>query len=46
MGSQMSAQERSDRAQVVVDNSGDVESLENNIRDLWEKRVKEKVGKV
>ena len=46
MGSQMSAEERSGRAQVVVDNSGDVASLENTIRDLWEKQVRERVGKV
>lgn len=44
--SQMSAEERSARSQVVVENSRDVETLENMVRSLWDTRVKGKVGKV
>ena len=41
--SQMDIQERLDRADVVVDNSGDVAALEATVRSLWETRVKGKV---
>lgn len=46
IGSQMSAAERRQRSDVVIDNSGDVSDLERTIRALWNSRVKEKVGKV
>ena len=38
--SQMDRSERLDRAQVVVDNSGDVAALEETVNNLWENRVK------
>ncbi len=41
--SQMDIQERLDRADVVVDNSGDVAALEATVKSLWESRVKGKV---
>ena len=41
--SQMDIQERLDRADVVVDNSGDVAALEATVKTLWETRVKGKV---
>ena len=46
INSQMSPEERARRAQVVVDNSGDVTHLESTIKSLWDNRVKAKVGKV
>ena len=44
--SQMPAQERARRSDIVIDNSGDVAALETAILSLWNGRVKEKVGKV
>ncbi len=43
IGSQMSFEERRRYANVVVDNSGDMDKLQVNVRDLWESRVKGKV---
>lgn len=43
LGSQMDIQERLDRSDVVVENSGDVAALEATVRSLWESRVKGKV---
>jgi dephospho-CoA kinase len=45
ISSQMSAQERDARSQVVVDNSGDLPRLNTLVESLWNSRVKEKVGK-
>ncbi|MFQ6025895.1 MAG: dephospho-CoA kinase [Dehalococcoidia bacterium] len=41
--SQMSSAERSERADVVVENSGDLESLERRIKSLWESRVEGRI---
>jgi dephospho-CoA kinase len=41
--SQMSAEERKSRSQVVVDNSGDLVDLERVVRSIWDRRVKAKV---
>jgi dephospho-CoA kinase len=46
IGSQMTSQERARRADVVIDNSGDVAALQSAIESWWDSRVKEKVGKV
>ncbi len=43
--SQMSAEERKSRSQVVVDNSGDLVDLEKVVRSIWDQRVKAKVEK-
>ena len=43
--SQMSAEERTSRSQVVVDNSGDLVELERVVRSIWDNRVKAKVEK-
>lgn len=43
LGSQMDIQERLDRADVVVDNSGDVTALEETVKSIWESRVKGRV---
>ena len=43
--SQMSAEERKSRSQVVVDNSGDLVDLEKVVRSSWDQRVKAKVEK-
>ena len=43
INSQMSAEERNGRSDVVVDNSTDLDTLERNVKDLWEARVKGKV---
>ena len=43
--SQMSAEERLDRSDVVVDNSGDMATLERTVKSLWDSRVKEIVEK-
>ena len=43
--SQMSAEERKSRSQVVVDNSGDLVDLERVVRSIWDQRVKAKVEK-
>lgn len=43
--SQMSAEERKSRSQVVVDNSGDLIELERVVRSIWDHRVKAKVEK-
>ena len=40
IGSQMDIQERLDRADVVVDNSGDVAALEATVKSLWKSRIK------
>ena len=45
INSQMSAKERLARADVVIDNSGDVANLERTVQSLWNNRVKGKVGK-
>ena len=37
--SQMDRGERMDRADIVVDNSGDVATLESNVQDLWYTRI-------
>ena len=44
--SQMSAEERKSRSQVVVDNSGDLDELERVVRSIWNRRVKAEVEKV
>lgn len=41
--SQMSRSQRLERANVVVDNSGDKATLERTIRELWEHRVKGRI---
>jgi len=43
--SQMSAEERTSRSQVIVDNSGDLGELERVVRSIWDRRVKAKVEK-
>ncbi len=43
--SQMSAEERKSRSQVVVDNSGDLAELERVVRSIWDRRVNAKVEK-
>ena len=43
IGSQMDIQERLDRADVVVENSGAVADLEATVGSLWESRVKGRV---
>ena len=43
IGSQMDIQERLDRADVVVDNSGDVDALEATVKSLWKSRIKGRV---
>ena len=43
IGSQMDIQERLDRADVVVDNSGDVAALEATVKSLWKSRIKGRV---
>lgn len=45
-GVQMPAEERRQRSDVVLDNSGEVSDLERTIQSLWNERVLEKVGKV
>ena len=42
--SQMDRSERLDRAQVVVDNSGDIAALEQTVNSLWENRVKGRIA--
>lgn len=44
--SQMSAEERLSRSDVVVDNSGDLATLNGTVKSLWDSRVKEIVEKV
>jgi dephospho-CoA kinase len=44
--SQMSAEERRSRSQVVVDNSGDLVELDRIVRSIWDRRVKAKVEKI
>ena len=39
IGSQMDREERLERADLVVDNSGDVDTLETTVQSLWENRV-------
>ena len=41
--SQMDIQERLSRADVVVDNSGDIATLAGVLKSLWETRVEGKV---
>ena len=43
INSQMPAEERNRRSDVVVDNSADLAALELAVRDLWQNRVKGKV---
>ena len=43
INSQMSAEERNRRSDVVVDNSSDLAALERAVSDLWQARVKGKV---
>ena len=45
INSQISAGERAERSQAVVDNSGDIDHLFSVVRNLWNSRVEEKVGK-
>ena len=44
ISSQMSAQERAERSQAVIDNSGDMDHLQLVVSDLWQTRVEVKVG--
>ena len=43
LGSQMNRNERLDRADIVIDNSGDVADMFSAIDELWETRVKERI---
>ena len=43
INSQMSAEERNRRSDVVVDNSGDLAALERAVENLWQSRVKGQV---
>ena len=43
ISSQMSRQERLERADFVIDNSTDVESMQKAIEELWLTRVKERI---
>ena len=43
ISSQMSREERLERADFVIDNSTDVESMRGAIDELWETRVKERI---
>ena len=43
LDSQMSRAERLGRADVVIDNSGDVAEMRETISELWETRVKERI---
>jgi dephospho-CoA kinase len=43
ISSQMSRQERLERADFVIDNSTDVESMQKAIEELWSTRVKERI---
>ena len=43
VSSQMSRDERLDRADFVIDNSGDVEGMQKAIDELWATRVKERI---
>ena len=43
ISSQMSREERLERADFVIDNSTDVESMRRAIDELWETRVKERI---
>ncbi len=43
INSQLSATERNRRSDVVVDNSGDLTTLEQTVKNLWKTRVKGKV---
>ena len=43
LASQMDIQDRLDRSDVVVDNSGGVAALEEKVRSLWESRIKGRI---
>ena len=43
LASQMDIQERLDRSDVVVDNSGGVAALEETVKSLWESRIKGRI---
>ena len=43
LASQMSRTERLDRADLVIDNSGDIAEMKSAIDELWETRVKERI---
>ena len=43
INSQMSAEERSARASVVVDNAGELSTLESTVKAFWDNRVKGRV---
>ena len=43
VSSQMSREERLGRADIVIDNSSDVEAMRRAIGELWETRVKERI---
>ena len=43
LASQMSRTERLDRADLVIDNSGDIAEMKRAIDELWETRVKERI---
>ncbi len=44
INSQMAAEERNRRSQVVLDNSSDLAALEREVRTLWQTRVKGQVN--
>ena len=43
LASQMDVQERLNRSDVVIDNSGGVAALETTVRSLWESRIKGRI---
>ncbi len=45
IASQMSSDERSRRATEVVSNSGELPDLENTVKEIWERRVKGRIGR-
>ena len=45
IASQMSSEERSQRATEVVSNSGELPDLENTVKEIWERRVEGRIGR-
>ena len=45
IASQMSSDERFRRATEVVSNSGELPDLENTVKEIWERRVKGRIGR-
>jgi dephospho-CoA kinase len=43
VNSQMSSSERSARADVALENAGDLESLERRVKSLWQSRVEGRI---